>query len=61
MSSALLVGNLKTGKHCFEAYSLSKEISVADKEKNLTILIQWMILNFSANKSKSSPAGSRIF
>jgi len=31
------------------------------KEALLHKLIQWMILNYSGNKTKTSPSGSRIF
>ena len=61
LTSILLNAKVATKENAFEAWLKSSSVATQQKEALLQKLIQWMIMNYSGNKSKTSPSGSRIF
>ena len=61
LTSVLLNAKVATKENAFEAWLKSSSVATQHKEALLHKLIQWMILNYSGNKTKTSPSGSRIF
>jgi hypothetical protein len=65
LSNILLLGTLSTGdgkESAFEAFVKdTTHITDQQKEQVFSEMIKWIIINYVPSKSKSSPAGQKIF
>lgn len=61
LSNILLQAQNAFGESAFETFVKSTTITDQVKEGVFSELIKWIILNYSATKSKASPAGTRIY